>query len=237
MANRRMFSLSVVDTDHFLDMPATARLLFYDLGMRADDDGFLQNAQRIARTTGAGKDDLSLLVAKGYVIPFESGVYVIRHWGVNNQIRKDRHRATLCASERALLKITPSGEYALADGSDMQERLPSGCQMVASLETQYSIGEASISSSVVADAPQAKKTTRFVPPTVDEVRQYCEERRNGIDAQQFIDHYAASGWMRGKTPIKDWRACVRTWEQRRANEVPPAQKGSNSFADLGFESF
>ena len=90
-----MFSLQVVDTDHFLDMPATARLLFYDLGMRADDDGFLQNAQRIARATGAGKDDLALLVAKGYVIPFDSGVFVIRHWGVNNQIRRDRYHPNL----------------------------------------------------------------------------------------------------------------------------------------------
>jgi len=88
----------------------------------------------------------------------------------------------------------------------------------------------------VADAPPAKKK-RFTPPTVEEVQAYCEERKNGIDPQVFVDHYAASGWMRGKTPIKDWKACMRTWERRRANEVPPAQKGANSFADLGFESF
>lgn len=236
MANRRMFSLSVVDTDHFLDMPATARLLFYDLGMRADDDGFLQNAQRIARTIGAGKDDLALLVAKGYVIPFESGVYVIRHWGVNNQIRRDRHHGTMCVTEKALLKITPSGEYAFADDSDTQMRLPSGCQAVAGLETEASLGKASLISSVVADAPPARKK-RFTPPTVEEVAAYCAERQNGIDAQLFVDHYAASGWMRGKTPIQDWKACVGTWERRKANEAPPAQKGASSFADFGFEQF
>lgn len=67
----------------------------------------------------------------------------------------------------------------------------------------------------VADAPPAKKSKRFTPPTVEEVRAYCEERHNGIDAQAFVDHYAASGWMRGKTPIKDWKACVRTWERNR----------------------
>lgn len=229
MANRRMFSLSVVDTDHFLDMPATARLLFYDLGMRADDDGFLQNAQRIARTTGAGKDDLSLLVAKGYVIPFESGVYVIRHWGVNNQIRRDRHHGTMCVAEKALLKITPSGEYAFADDSDTQMRLPSGCQVVAELETEDRLVKDRVNS-VVANAPPAKKSKRFIPPAVEEVAVYCEERHNGIDAQAFVDHYAASGWMRGKTPIRDWKACVRTWERN-------SQTGGRKKQEVSFDPY
>ena len=227
MANRRMFSLLVVDTDHFLDMPATARLLFYDLGMRADDDGFLQNAQRIARTTGAGKDDLALLVAKGYVIPFESGVYVIRHWGVNNQIRRDRYHGTLCTAEKAMLSLNAAGEYSLSDAPTpaSSARLPSGCQMVAEMEPEVSIGKDSIYIGV-ADAPPAKNSRRFVPPTVEEVRAYCEERQNGIDAQHFVDHYTAGGWMRNKTPIKDWKACVRTWEKHNRN-----QNGGNSFGE------
>lgn len=79
------------------------------------------------------------------------------------------------------------------------------------------------------------KRERFTPPTVEEVQAYCEERRNGIDAQAFIDHYSASGWMRGKTPIKDWKACVRTWEQRRSN---PGTRtgGAYSFDDV-YERF
>ena len=86
---------------------------------------------------------------------------------------------------------------------------------------------------VVADAPPAKKK-RFTPPTVDEVAAYCKERQNGIDPQAFVDHYAASGWMRGKTPIRDWKACVRTWEQKRKQEHTQSKQGG-SFA--GYESF
>lgn len=79
------------------------------------------------------------------------------------------------------------------------------------------------------------KRERFTPPTVEEVQAYCEERRNGIDAQAFIDHYSASGWMRGKTPIKDWKACVRTWEQRRSNSGTRTG-GAYSFDDV-YERF
>lgn len=82
--------------------------------------------------------------------------------------------------------------------------------------------------------PRAKRE-RFTPPTVEEVQAYCEERRNGIDAQAFIDHYSASGWMRGKTPIKDWKACVRTWEQRRSNSGTRTG-GAYSFDDV-YERF
>ena len=139
MANRRMFSLDIIDTDTFLDMPATARLLYYDLGMRADDDGFLQNAQRIVRMTDAGKDDLALLIEKGYLIPFESGACVIRHWCVNNQIRKDRYRPSICTEERALLGVSDSGEYMLADTLSPDGELPSGCRLVANPATQYRI--------------------------------------------------------------------------------------------------
>ena len=78
---------------------------------------------------------------------------------------------------------------------------------------------------------EEKRTTkgRFTPPTVKEVSEYCRERKNGIDAQDFIDHYEANGWMRGKNKIKDWKACIRTWEKRR-NE---SQSGANHDAFAG----
>ena len=132
MANRRMFSKEVVDTDLFLDMPGSARLLYYDMGMHADDDGFLQNVQKVVRSTGASRDDLRLLVAKGFVIPFDSGVVVIRHWRINNQIRADRHKNTQCTAEKADLTITSDGIY---------ERLPVGCQTGNHLATQVRLGK------------------------------------------------------------------------------------------------
>ena len=99
MANKRMFSLSVVDTDNFLDMPVSARLLYYELGMRADDDGFVDNWKKILSFTGLKIDDMKLLIAKKFVIPFESGVIVIRHWRLNNYLQNDRHKPTIYQEE------------------------------------------------------------------------------------------------------------------------------------------
>lgn len=132
MANRRMFSREVVDTDRFLDMPSSTRLLYYDLGMRADDDGFLQDARKIIRVTGASWGDMQTLIERAFVIPFESGVIVIRHWRNNNQIRADRYKPTVCVEEKAALTLSQSGSY---------ERLPDGCRLVANLETQSSRGK------------------------------------------------------------------------------------------------
>ena len=87
-----MFSKTIVDSDAFLDMPLSTQALYFHLSMRADDDGFLNNTKRIQRLIGATDDDLKLLVMKRFVIPFEDGVVVIKHWRMNNYIRTDIHR-------------------------------------------------------------------------------------------------------------------------------------------------
>lgn len=105
MANKRMFSLSVVDTDRFIEMPITSRLLYYELGMRADDDGFVDNWKKILMFTGLKEDDLKVLIEKSFLIPFESGVLVIRHWRMNNYLQNDRHKATIHQKEYKKLLI------------------------------------------------------------------------------------------------------------------------------------
>ena len=106
MASRRMFSLQVVDTDKFIDMSISARLLYYELGMRADDDGFISSPLKIIRSVGCSTDDLKLLIAKGYVISFDSGIIVIRHWKMNNYIQKDRYIKTIYQDEAKALHLT-----------------------------------------------------------------------------------------------------------------------------------
>ena len=101
--NKRMFSLSVVDTDDFLEMPISSRLLYYELGMRADDDGFVDNWKKILMFTGLKEDDLRVLVAKKFIIPFESGIIVIRHWKLNNYLRNDRYEETTHKKEKSML--------------------------------------------------------------------------------------------------------------------------------------
>lgn len=115
MANRRMFSKTVVDSDNFLDLPLSSQSLYFHLAIRADDEGFLNNAKNIRRMIGASEDDFKLLVAKGFLILFGSGVCAIRHWDVHNYIRGDRKRVTQCWEERAQLIVNKNGEYVFAD--------------------------------------------------------------------------------------------------------------------------
>ena len=112
MADRRMMSKTVIDTDMFLDMPISAQSLYFHLLLRADDDGFLKNIKTIMRTVGASPDDIRLLIAKQYLLLFESGVVAIKHWRVHNVIRKDRYKPTTCG-ERNLIELDSSGEYKL----------------------------------------------------------------------------------------------------------------------------
>ena len=120
MAQRRMFSLKVIDTDEFLDMPTSSRLLYYDLSMRADDDGFVSAPKKVLRMTGASIDDLKILTSKGFLIPFESGVCVIKHWRIHNYIQKDRYTQTMYKEEFSKLKTAENGDYELLDTKCIQ---------------------------------------------------------------------------------------------------------------------
>lgn len=113
MAQRRMFSKEITTSDLFVDMPASTQLLYFHLGMEADDEGFIGNARMLGRAYGASNDDLKLLQAKGFIIVFESGVTVVKDWNLNNQIRKDRLKPTIYQAEKSLLSIGNTGVYQL----------------------------------------------------------------------------------------------------------------------------
>lgn len=116
MAQRRMFSLKVVDTDRFLDMPASAQALYFHLGMRADDDGFVDSPKKITSFVGGKADDLKLLASKNFIIPFQSGVCVITDWKQNNQVRHDRYTETLYLEEKRQLETNEINVYKLLNG-------------------------------------------------------------------------------------------------------------------------
>ena len=111
MANRRMFTKQIVDSDAFLDMPLSSQTLYFHLNMRADDDGFVNNPRKIQRMIGASDDDLKLLIGKRFVIAFENGVIVIKHWRMHNAIRKDRYTPTQYQEEKKRLEIKENGAY------------------------------------------------------------------------------------------------------------------------------
>jgi len=123
MAQKRMFSLKIVDTDEFLDMPPTTQNLYFHLCMRADDDGFVSNPKKIMKIVNSAADDMKVLTAKSFVIPFESGICVIKHWKIHNLIRADRYIETEYKKEKKLLKMEDK-KYELDDG--MQNDIPNG---------------------------------------------------------------------------------------------------------------
>lgn len=128
MAQRRMFSKSITTSDLFVDMPLSAQLLYFHLGMEADDDGFIGNAKMLSRAYGTNNDDLKLLFVKGFLLQFGNGVSVIKDWNVNNQIRKDRHKETIYVQEKAMLTVDNTGSYTF--GNQMATSWqPNGNQM------------------------------------------------------------------------------------------------------------
>lgn len=119
MAERRMFSKTIMGSDTFTDMPASAQMLYVHLCLQADDDGFLGNPKKIQRMMGCSADDFSELIDENFVIPFPSGVIAITHWKINNQIKKDRYKETIYLKEKALLHETETKAYELKkDGEE-----------------------------------------------------------------------------------------------------------------------
>lgn len=134
MAEKRMFSMKICDSDAFLDMPLSAQALYFHLCMRADDDGFISSPKRIVRLIRANDDDFKLLLAKRFLLGFESGVIVIKHWRMHNAIRADRYRPTDCQEELATLAIKPNKSYTDHPADNL---LPAGGQLVATASTTW----------------------------------------------------------------------------------------------------
>ena len=124
MAERRMFAKTIIDSDAFLDMPMSARLLYYDLGMRADDDGFINSPKKIMRMIGASNDDVNILIARKFVIPFDSGVVVIKHWRINNYLRNDRYTETKYLEEKSNLEVDKNGSYTAKNNTGIPVGIP-----------------------------------------------------------------------------------------------------------------
>lgn len=352
MAERRMFAKTIIDSDAFIDMPLSTQALYFHLSMRADDDGFINNAKKIQRMIGASDDDLKMLAVKRFIIPFDTGIVVIKHWKIHNYIRGDRKKDTVYPEEMALLTEKENGAYSLKAEEPVLLEVPSDATPrkraysesslpysfdykirqafygeicpVCGFAMRGSVDEAGVGSNIrrpsiqhnipiskggkhelgnisvichqcnitlqdtetgrlnadeviikwdeicmtdkcqagdgqVPDkcqhrlgkdrvvevsvvegsvgeeneesaSPPTRK--RFAPPTVDEVRDYCLERGNHVDPQRFVDYYTSNGWMVGKNKMKDWKAAVRTWEQKEKPAGRNTTKSSNPFLDM-----
>ena len=157
MADKRMFSKQIVDSDAFLEMPLSTQALYFHLSMRADDDGFLNNAAKIRKIIGASEDDLKLLILKKFVIDFDDGIIVIKHWRINNYLRTDRYRETVYLEEKAMLEVNQNGSYSIKKDVG----IPGGNQVVYQSDTQYSIDKNSIDKNSIVESNNAHAHEEF----------------------------------------------------------------------------
>ena len=244
-----MMSKSVIDTDMFLDMPASTQCLYFHMLLRADDDGFLKNVKTIMRTVGASPDDVKLLIVKQYLIPFDTGIMAIKHWRIHNYIKKDRYKPTDC-EEIKLLEVNEKDEYILADpvrnqvGSKMEPScIQSGTtlepvrnQVGSKMEPQdrdrdrLEIGKNRESSKKKSSANNSTAAHKLVKPTLAELKAYISENGYTFPAEAFMDYYESNGWKVGRNPMKSWQATCRTWQR---HELP--RKEQNSQGDVPHE--
>ncbi len=150
MANRRMFNKEIVSSDKFIDMPLSSQLLFFHLGINADDDGFVSSPNRISRSVGCSSDDIKILIAKCFVVGFESGVVVISDWCKHNQIRKDRYTPTMHIAEKESMQLI-----------EFKQCQPNGNQMATT--RQPSIVKVSVVESIIKDTPLQEEVPMSSP--------------------------------------------------------------------------
>ena len=197
MAKRRMFSSAIVLSDVFLDMPASARCLYFTLGMVADDDGFVNNPRSVMRQVGASDDDLKVLLAKRFVLGFESGVICIKHWRINNYIRADRYSETTYLEEKATLTTDGKGSYT--------ERSTTG------IPSDNLMGIPSI------DKDNIGKDIR--QPSLGEVEQFISANGLTVNAYSFWKTYEDKGWTVNGEPVRNWKALITSWDKARKDHA------------------
>jgi hypothetical protein len=225
MAERRMFAKTIIDSDAFLDMPTSTQALYFHLGMRADDDGFINNPKKIQRIIGASDDDIRILIGKRFIIPFESGVVVIKHWKIHNYIQGDRYKPTVYREEKEKLDVKTNKSYTLPESVEIPTMYP---ECIQNGDTgKVSIGKVSIGKVSIGK----RESKGFTPPSIEQIKDYCMERMNTVDAERFFNFYESKGWMVGKNRMKDWKAAVRSWESREKENKP----SGNPFKDMLLE--
>lgn len=170
MAQRRMFSRKITETDRFLEMPLSSQALYFHLNMGADDEGFIDKAKTIQRTIGASDDDMKLLIAKGFLIPFDSGVVVIRHLRIHNYIQSDRFQSTLYQSEKAQLEYDKSKTASL-------KPIGNCIQNVSKMETQVRLSKGSLDKDSLTTYPTVSDNEEEDIP-YKEIISYLNEKAN-----------------------------------------------------------
>ncbi|QKE60407.1 replication initiation protein [Streptococcus phage smHBZ8] len=184
MAQRRMFSKKITETDKFLEMPLSSQALYFHLSMGADDEGFIDRAKTIQRTIGASDDDMKLLIAKGFLIPFESGVVVIRHWRIHNYIQADRFQSTIYQNEKKQLEYDSSKTAQLKASNKCIQNVSNSDTQVRLDKDRLELDKNNIYCRVSDETPTASENeTKKQSLSVEEIE---DELRAGLTAKAFV---------------------------------------------------
>lgn len=227
MAERRMFAKTIIDSDAFLDMPHTTQLLYFHLAMRADDDGFINNPKSIMRNARCNDDDVKLLITKKFIIPFESGVVVIKHWKIHNYIAKDRYKETKYKEERATLALDENNSYTTC------------IQTVNKLDTQdrlgkERLGEVSVGKDNMLDSDESAPSPKSAKPTRHKYGEYNNVLLSDEDMEKLKSEFPADYQERierlscyiastGKS-YKNHLATIRNWARKDVQQKPQQQR-------------
>lgn len=285
MAERRMFNQRIVGSDAFTEMPASAQVLYFHLNMNADDDGFVNSPKKIARSIGSTEKDLNLLVEKRFIIRFPSGVIVIKHWLMNNSLKKDRYKPTEYQDEYSKLYIKPNKAYTEnpdhaqilepetpVSGSTLE---PEWNQSGTNLEPENPMSEQKTPVSGSTSEPQDRigkeregkdsigkdsinreggtprqQRKEFIPPTIEEIREFCRQRGSPVDPNRFYDFFESGNWIDTKgNKVRNWKQKLISWERREvernggnptgnkpvSGKDPPEDGGKGKFANFKYD--
>jgi hypothetical protein len=216
MAERRMFAKSIVLSDAFLDMPMSARCLYFTLGMLADDDGFVGNPKSIMRQCGASKDDMNILLNKRYVLGFESGVIVIKHWRMNNYLQNDRHKPTTYLEELSTLDVDNRGAYTEKKGmyTECIQNVYTG---------KYSIDKDSIGKVSIDKGIQ----------TADADKSYSYTSHTNLSNYLYLLSTCSEDYINYFKDVKEIDEITQEWMRYKDEKKP---KSNNHYEETGLKS-
>lgn len=236
MAQRRMFSKKITDTDSFLDMPLSTQALYFHLNMGADDEGFVDNVKKIQRSIGASNDDLKVLVGKGFLIPFESGVVVIRHWRIHNYIQADRFQATIYQDEKEQLDFDKSK---IANIKPLDQCI----QNVSKMDTQVRLGEDSLDkdrldkvNNLYSSEDEKKSLSQIIKSTsvkindrqIQQIQEYIGLDNMTVD---MIDYAIQLTEDAGAESFNYLNKILKSWKDKGLTSLDEAKEETSGFRD------
>jgi len=222
MAERRMFAKTITESDAFLDMPSSTQNLYFHLNMSADDDGFVNNPKKVQRMIGASDDDLKILCAKSFLIPFDSGVVVIKHWRISNYLRSDRYKATVYQDEYKQLDVKENKAY-----TKNVSGIPMVAEPVDTRETQVSIGKDRLGKDSIDNTPDK--------PVKHKYGEFSHVLLTDSEAQNLFDEWGQDEFFRMVKILdegietkgykyKNCNLALRKWKANEKGFVKPYSK-------------